>query len=365
MKNSKKLFIAIIAMTAVIGFSMAACEQDTPPELFGTVTINNTSPKVGDTLTAAFSGNGSGKGSAAWQWFADYKPISGANSETYKVVIGDSGKKLQARVRYSDRSGSVTSSPTTAVPDALIGAVTINNTTPAVGDTLAASYNGSGSGDGTAAWQWLADGSPITGENGSTYVVAGVDSGKKLKAQVSFSDQSGTVTSSATSVVPTVLVYELISGETAYRVIRYDELPGADGAVIIPATHGGKPVTEIGDISINDDKLAFTNTGITSITIPDSVTSIGYGTFGNCIGLTSITIPSGVTSIGIYAFFGCTGLTSVTFATGSNINEDDFGGGAFPEGSYGIGGNTLKEAYKTGGAGTYTRAANGDTWTKQ
>jgi len=37
---------------------------------------------------------------------------------------------------------------------------------------------------------------------------------------------------------------------------------------------------------------------------------------------------------------------------------------AFPEGSTGSGGNTLKAAYATGKAGTYTRAANGNTWSK-
>ena len=51
---------------------------------------------------------------------------------------------------------------------------------------------------------------------------------------------------------------------------------------------------------------------LTSITIPDSVTSIGYAAFYGCTGLTSVTIPDSVTSIGNWAFCGCTGLTSVT-----------------------------------------------------
>ena len=57
--------------------------------------------------------------------------------------------------------------------------------------------------------------------------------------------------------------------------------------------------------------LAFRNcTGLTSIDIPSSVTSIGDSAFGGS-GLTSITIPNSVTSIGYYAF-SCTGLTSIT-----------------------------------------------------
>ncbi|MCD8004935.1 MAG: S-layer homology domain-containing protein, partial [Oscillospiraceae bacterium] len=55
-------------------------------------------------------------------------------------------------------------------------------------------------------------------------------------------------------------------------------------------------------------------TGLTSVTIPDSVTSIGSYAFYNCTGLTSVTIGSGVTSIGISAFSNCTGLTDVYYS---------------------------------------------------
>ena len=57
---------------------------------------------------------------------------------------------------------------------------------------------------------------------------------------------------------------------------------------------------------------AFLNcTSLTSVTIPNSVTNIGYGVFAACSSLSSITIPNSVTSIGSFAFASCTSLTSI------------------------------------------------------
>ena len=53
--------------------------------------------------------------------------------------------------------------------------------------------------------------------------------------------------------------------------------------------------------------------GLTSVTIPNSVTSIGGSAFYDCSGLTSVTIPNSVTSIGSSAFYGCSGLTEVNY----------------------------------------------------
>ncbi len=51
---------------------------------------------------------------------------------------------------------------------------------------------------------------------------------------------------------------------------------------------------------------------LTSVTIPNYVTRIGYGAFSDCSSLTSVTIPNYVTSIGSQAFWYCSSLTSVT-----------------------------------------------------
>ncbi len=51
---------------------------------------------------------------------------------------------------------------------------------------------------------------------------------------------------------------------------------------------------------------------LASVSIPNSVTSIGYHAFSGCSSLASASIPSSVTSIGYRAFQNCSSLTSVT-----------------------------------------------------
>ncbi len=59
-----------------------------------------------------------------------------------------------------------------------------------------------------------------------------------------------------------------------------------------------------------------------SVSIPDSVTSIGYSAFRNCTGLTSVTIPDSVTGIGAFAFYSCEGLTSITIPDSVTVIDE-------------------------------------------
>ena len=71
--------------------------------------------------------------------------------------------------------------------------------------------------------------------------------------------------------------------------------------------------------------LYMNSTEINDIVIPDIITNIGGYAFSGYTGLTSITIPNSVTSIGELAFYGCSGLTSVTIPN----SVKSIGGAAF------------------------------------
>ena len=96
--------------------------------------------------------------------------------------------------------------------------------------------------------------------------------------------------------------FKFILNNTAVVVIRYK---GTAADVTIPSRYKGKPVTMI-------DHAAFHNSAVTSVTIPDSVTSIHDSAFSYCSSLTNISIPNSVTAIGSFAFEGCTKLESIT-----------------------------------------------------
>ena len=93
------------------------------------------------------------------------------------------------------------------------------------------------------------------------------------------------------------------------------------GAITLPSELGGEPVVEIRDYA-----FAFCE-GLTSVTIPSGVRSIGQGAFMDCPALKSATVPESVVRIGGSAFSLCTALESIVLPSGiSAIYDGTFGG---------------------------------------
>jgi hypothetical protein len=114
----------------------------------------------------------------------------------------------------------------------------------------------------------------------------------------------------------------------------------------------------------NDTEVIAYPSASGAFTVPNSVTSIGYGAFADSSILTSVTIPSSVTSIQEQAFQFCDSLVSVTFQGtigAGNFLEQNTYAPTFP--------GDLRNKYlaEGGGMGTYTTTNPGENaiWTKQ
>ncbi|MCD7712004.1 MAG: leucine-rich repeat domain-containing protein, partial [Firmicutes bacterium] len=93
------------------------------------------------------------------------------------------------------------------------------------------------------------------------------------------------------------------------------EYVGGSADVVVGDEYKGVPVTKIADGAFKDEE-------ITSITLPDSLTTIGANAFEGST-LETVTFGSGLTEIGDFAFLGCTSLSSVEIPEGVTVIEEE------------------------------------------
>jgi hypothetical protein len=114
------------------------------------------------------------------------------------------------------------------------------------------------------------------------------------------------------------IVYTLAKDGKSYEASGYT---GTATEVIVAVEYKGLPVHSIA-------REAFEKcTGITSVTIPDSITTIGDSAFCGCTALTAISLPNSVTTLDPFSFCGCTALTSAVLpASLTTTGEGTFKG---------------------------------------
>jgi hypothetical protein len=158
-------------------------------------------PTEDQTLSAVTSGisDADGLGPFSYQWLRNGTAITGAIASTYTLGDADVGVQISVRVSYTDGHGtneSVTSAKTAAVAnvnDNPTGLPVINGTVTK-DQTLTVVTSGIGDADGLGAfsYQWLRDGSAITGATAPTYTLGDADVGAQISVQVSYTDGHGT-----------------------------------------------------------------------------------------------------------------------------------------------------------------------------
>ena len=156
----------------------------------------------------------------------------------------------------------------------------------------------------------------------------------------------GLGTACPTRILPLLLLLTLpvvahaqFNYKSSHGTITITKYTGTGGAVTIPSTINGLPVTAIGTnafascvsltgvtipntVTTIGDYAFYSCTSLTSAGIPNGVTTIGNDTFQGCTSLTSVTIPNSVSTIGTYAFYSCIGLISVMIGNGVTVIGD-------------------------------------------
>ena len=186
--------------TAVSSWATVQASYVTMGYQLKTVTISDTTPQVGDTLTATLTPSGA---TATISWFRDNGVFVGSGS-TYTVRSADVGYKLYA---WADGTGNTTGEATSAQTAAVeattsqtivLQSVSISDATPTVGDTLTASVYPASA---TASFTWRSSAGHILGY-GDRYTVQADDAGSSIYVYANGTgNTSGSVVSSLTSAV--------------------------------------------------------------------------------------------------------------------------------------------------------------------
>jgi len=179
----------------------------------GTVSISGTATQ-GQTLTAANTlADLDGLGPIGYQWLAGGSAILGATGATLVLGQAQVGKAISVAAGYTDGGGAAESKTSTAtsavanVNDPPTGTVNISGTATQGQTLTAVNTLADLDGLGPIGYQWLADGSAISGATSATLVLGQTQVGKTISVAAGYTDGGGTAeskTSTATGAVANV-----------------------------------------------------------------------------------------------------------------------------------------------------------------
>ena len=311
----------------------------------GSVSINDTTPTQGQTLTAANTlSDADGLGAITYTWQANGSTVGTGSS--YVLTEAEVGKAITVTASYTDGHGTaeaVTSAATTAVAnvnDAPTGSVTIAGTVTQGQTLTAANTLSDADGLGAITYTWQANGSTVG--TGSSYVLTEAEVGKAITVTASYTDGHGTaeaVTSAATTAVANV-----------------NDAP--TGSVTIAGTvTQGQTLTAANTLSDAD--------GLGAITYTWQANGSTVGT-GSSYVLTEAEVGKAITVTASYTDGHGTAeaVTSAATTAVANVNDAPTGSvtiaGTVTQGQTLTAANTLSDADGLG-AITYTWQANGST----
>jgi hypothetical protein len=395
MKNLAKR-LGIISLVAVIGFSMAGCDGSSGDDGCGNVAVtgvslNKTTLSLNagetETLTASISPSNATNKRVAWNTSNPAVATVLPNGLVSGISFGT------ATISVTTDDGSITATCAVTVSAPVTSAelasrlASLPANTPDTPHTVSVIV----SADGNVDEQFSVIKAALRGASNKYVYLDFSKSDMRSVPFQAFSTQVGENEYTGCNTLIGVNIPDSVTLIDKYAFTNCENL----ASVTLPPNGitdflwmAFRNCTNLASIRLPDTLTfmewnVFENTGLTSITIPDSVTrtdgwvfvgcsklvniSIGKGltkllsgTFGYCYSYSSITIPANIKIIENEVFAGGN-LTSVTFQ--GTIPASDFHPDAFK-----YQGSDLREKYLAGGIGTYTRANGEDetaTWTKQ
>ncbi len=208
---SRTGYNAVSKTSAATGTVVAGTLIAPVPKVTGTV-------KVGSKLAVALGTWGPGSVGVKYQWLRNGAAISGATGSTYTLSSSDLGAAISVKVtgaRTGYTPASKTSGATAAVAPGTLTSTPVPSIsgTAKVGSRLTASAGTWGPGAVTLKYQWLRNGSAISGATGSSYVLTSSDANRTISVRVTGSRAGYSSASKTSASTGTVIVRVRISGD--------------------------------------------------------------------------------------------------------------------------------------------------------